>query len=67
MQLLERSARVDAELVREDRLRPSECRERVRLPSRTVEREHPQRPWPLTQRILERQGLELADERRILS
>jgi hypothetical protein len=67
MQLLERPARVDAELVREDRLCPSERRERVRLPSRSVECEHPQRPRPLTQRILERQRLELADKRRILS
>ena len=61
VQLLERGARIDSELLRQSAARVLIRRERFGLPARAVEREHQLAARPLAQRLLLDQRLELAD------
>ena len=62
VQLLERRARLDPELVDERAPRVLVHLERLGLPARPVEREHQLAAEPLAQRMLRDERLELADE-----
>ena len=62
LELLERRARLEAELLDEARSGRPVHLERLRLAAAAVEREHAQRLEALAQRVLGRQRLELADE-----
>ena len=62
LELFERLARLEAELVDQRSPRTLVHGERVRLSSRAVEREHQLRAEPLPERLLRDQLLELADE-----
>ncbi len=61
-ELPERIARLDPELVDQRPSRPLVDGERVRLPSRAIEREHQLSAKPLPKRVLGDQALELGDE-----
>ena len=62
MQVAERAARLDAELVDERGPRRAEGLERLRLPAAAVQGEHQLAAQALSQRVLARQRLQLADE-----
>ena len=62
LELAERLARLDPELVDERLARTLIDRERVGLPARAVERQHQLRARALPQRLLEHEALELGDE-----
>src|SRR5205085_10261481 len=62
VQLLQRRAGLDPELVDEDAPSVVVDLERFRLPARAVEREHQLAAKPLAQRVFVGEGLELADQ-----
>ncbi len=62
LELLQRGARLDPELIHEQASSFPVGRERLSLPPATVEREHQLPPRLLAERLLLDQRLELADE-----
>ena len=65
LELLQLDARLEPELVVEQRPRPPVHLEALRLPAAPVEREHQLRPEPLAERVLGGERLELGDEREV--
>ena len=61
MQATQFSARIDAQVPRQDLPQPPERVEGLRLPPVPVQREHQLAPPPLTQRAAGHQGLEAPD------
>ena len=62
MQVPELGSRFDADLLDERGARLTVGLQRLGLPSRAVEHEHPLRVEPLAQRLLRREHVELADD-----